>query len=301
MASSTSVGRRTLAITLAAGLSAVVLPNAAHAALYYAIGNQTSNTWDTLTNWAENADGTGSQPGTIAGNDFHSNGFALRTGSTGGSNWGNALTDLTLNSSIGVRAAGAGNIIHGSLTTVSHPTPGSFPTISAGAGGAKLVVADFDNTVNTTLNNTYSNRTLNFVATNLTGSGDFQLTFGSFLTDNSGVIHFSATNASGFTGDITWLNTTAAILNFDNDLVSGGGLIVPSTGRVQLDQDVTFAAATINGVDLPPGTHSYASLNGAFDTIFVDGGSGSITVLPEPAAMMLAAVFVPLASRRRRP
>lgn len=112
-------------------------------------------------------------------------------------------------------------------------------------------------------------RTLRLRVDKLVGAGDLQ------LVPMGGVIKLSITDAKGYTGDIVLLSGK---LDFDAPLASAGGLSVIAGATVILDQPATFAAATINGVALSPGTHSFEELASTFPGAFADGGSGSITV-----------------------
>ena len=59
-----------------------------------------------------------------------------------------------------------------------------------------------------------------------------------------------------------------------------------------LDQDHTFGLIEIDGVSLATGTYSFADLNSTYDAFFADGGTGSLTVVPEPSYVsLLIAVF----------
>ena len=49
-----------------------------------------------------------------------------------------------------------------------------------------------------------------------------------------------------------------------------------------------------------PGVHPFSELNANFDSNFVDGGTGSITVVPEPASLGLLFAGAGFLIRRRR-
>lgn len=274
----------------AAGIAlAVAGADAAHAAEYYLQASQgTSATWNQLSQWFDQPSGGGSNPATFAGHDFFSNGFTVRTG-TGGFTFGNATTNLFLNSKIVVRTGGSPN-----FSTVPNLITSGTAQIAAGAGSAALAVTNFTNgtTTNFTGDST-SGRNLTVNIGTLDGAGDLAL----FQTTT---VHLSITDASGFTGNITWGDASNSVLNFGNDLVSGGGLVALGTSRIALDQNVTFASVTLDGVSLAAGTYSFTALNLAFDDIFVDGGSGSIHVVPEPASAALVLAGAGLALGRRR-
>ena len=91
------------------------------------------------------------------------------------------------------------------------------------------------------------------------------------------------TNGANFKGNIVWGDAKSESLQFGAGTVFGGGLIVPATGRITLNQNVTFSRVTLGGTVLKPDTYSFAVLNAGYDAIFNDGGSGSITVAAQPA------------------
>jgi hypothetical protein len=98
---------------------------------------------------------------------------------------------------------------------------------------------------------------------------------------------------SRFDIDYDWA-TTASLT-----LMSNGG--VTNAIVMTLDQNITVGALTIGGFSLDPAIYSYSALSMAgFGDYFADGG-GSITVIPEPNAALIAmSGVVLLFSRRRR-
>jgi hypothetical protein len=69
-----------------------------------------------------------------------------------------------------------------------------------------------------------------------------------------------------------------ALFEVDYDLTTSGTLTLANGGQMNLHQNCTFSAVTIEGRPLSLGTYSYAQLNAAFSNNFLPGGSGSITV-----------------------
>jgi hypothetical protein len=67
-----------------------------------------------------------------------------------------------------------------------------------------------------------------------------------------------------------------------------------------LDQAIEVGALTIGGDSLSAGTYTFAELNSDYDLFFRDGGSGSITVVPEPSLAALAGIACVLVTMRRR-
>jgi mono/diheme cytochrome c family protein len=71
-----------------------------------------------------------------------------------------------------------------------------------------------------------------------------------------------------------------ALFEVNYDLNSSGALTLANGGLMNLHQNCTFAAVTIQGVSLAAGTYSYAQLAANYPNNFLPGGSGSITVNP---------------------
>jgi hypothetical protein len=121
-------------------------------------------------------------------------------------------------------------------------------------------------------------------------------------TLNSGWLKGAGLNALGF-GNITLTSTQGpSTLDLDYDLTNATGslTLTGTTSKLVLDQNLTFGAVTINGTSLTPGLHSFAELDGNFGANIVDGGNGSIRVVPEPSAFGLLALGSMVLLRRRR-
>jgi hypothetical protein len=119
---------------------------------------------------------------------------------------------------------------------------------------------------------------------------------------NSGWIQGAGNNSLGF-GDILLTSLQgASTLDVNYDLTNPTGSLVVETAlsKLILDQNLTFGSVTIDGTSLSPGVHTFAELNAAFDANFVDGGAGSIIVVPEPASLALAVVGVCTGALQRR-
>ena len=167
-------------------------------------------------------------------------------------------------------------------------------------------------------------RGFNFLAT-LVGDGNLSLDYGhdfgatgvtapavqisssnpTFTGDwivNAGWLQGSGPNSLGF-GDITLTSAQAAStldLNYDLNNPTGALTLAGTTSKLVLDQNLTFGSVSINGSSLAPGFYSFAALNSSFDANIVDGGTGSITVIPEPTVPLLALIGAGALFTRRR-
>ena len=151
------------------------------------------------------------------------------------------------------------------------------------------------------------------VTAGLTGSGTLSLDFGhdfgsaapalqigssnpNFSGDwlvNSGWLKGAGTNSLG-TGNIT-LNSgiqagggSTLDLDYDLNLPSKALTLNGTDSKLVVDQALTFGTVSINGTQLAPGLYTAAQLNTQFDTNIVDGGTGSLRVIPEPSAVLAA-------------
>lgn len=284
----------------------------ANAATYYLQANQVSgsNTWSANADWFNQTSGGGSNPvvfpggssgggaGSWTGNTFDTQGFALRTNSSTYT-FGDTNTTLVLHTptsrGMAVRTSGS------AVSTVPNlNSQGGLIFSGANAPAiSNLTVTNFINSSGTTLQPGDSDaRTLNLNIGTLTGNGNFTLK----NSVNNGTVQLTVGNASGYTGDITFDASRVNILEFKNDLISGGGLVLGTNSQINLKQNVTFETVEINGSFLAAGTYPYAALNSTYDSYFVDGGSGSITVVPEPGTLALLGMagLVMRRSRRRQ-
>jgi len=121
-------------------------------------------------------------------------------------------------------------------------------------------------------------------------------------TLNAGWLKGSGANSLG-TGNFTLTSSEGpSTIDFDYDLSSPSrSLVLTGTAsKLVLDQNLTFGTVTINGTTLAPGLYTYAQLNSQFDSNIVDGGTGTVTVVPEPASAALLLLGTLPALRRRR-
>lgn len=255
------------------------------------------------------ANGSGSTATDMAGNDFFSNGRVARFQSA---NLANAATftgnSFTLNS------LGQLKVTHASGYTVGNLIISGTAGLLANAGGPNnvLTAANLSMTSGSTLGFAHLNLTnshLDMRIGTLTGSGN--LVIGSAVSTYASItgntVLLSATDAGAYTGTLSWGSATNqnVVLDFNSTFASAGSLIARANDRINLDQNLTFSSVTIAGTTLTAGTYSFATLNSTFDAVFVDGGSGSITVgaIPEPStyAAVSGAAVLGLALWRRRP
>jgi len=124
--------------------------------------------------------------------------------------------------------------------------------------------------------------------------------------NNISTLKASSAGALGLDADVTLALWSR--FDVDYDWITTGSLTLMGNGGVgnaivmTLDQNITVGALSIAGFSLEPATYSYSALSTAgFGDYFVDSG-GSITVIPEPNAVLIAASgfgAVVLFSRRR--
>lgn len=238
------------------------------------------------TYWNSARDGSGSAPALLAGNDFLTNNHILRTSA---STFAGAT--LTLE-------GGAQDKLFLKNGLNNTATVGSFSSVGGGSieqadavANSNLSVTSYSNSGTGTKLTATAGRGMTLSVGTLTGSGNFSL-------QSTGTVRLSLSSAAGYTGSITF--AAAGTLDFENSLTTGGGLTISNGGKVQLDQNVAFSSLTINGSPQGAGTYSYSSLNSTYPTIFLAGGSGSITVVPEPAAALLLGFGLLLLHLRRQ-
>lgn len=282
-------------------LAALVLLGmaSAPAAVYYiqanSPNNATGNNINNVGNYWDQTSGGGIHPASMAGNDFSNNGWDIRIspGSTAGSVTFLGDSLILNNGSASMRVAG------GTATVGTINSLGGTGIFSGGA--ATLAVTTFSNAGNTTLVNSGTSGTIfHLSSTTLSGAGDLIL---NSTTGTGRNIQLTINTGTAFTGDILWTGTNMPVLQFGNNLSLGGGLIATNAAsRIFLNRDVTFANLNLNGSNLAAGSYSYSYLTSNYGTIFTSGGSGSITVVPEPSVVFLVALGLALIIyfRRRR-
>ncbi|MDQ8207516.1 hypothetical protein QEH52_08350 [Coraliomargarita sp. SDUM461003] len=108
-----------------------------------------------------------------------------------------------------------------------------------------------------------------------------------FATGNGALGNADVTIGSGINFDVDYdINNTTKALNLDGIMI--------------LDQDHTFGMVQIDGDTLAAGTYSFEDLNSSYDAFFVDGGTGSLTVVPEPSYFALSLAILAMVGFSRR-
>jgi len=235
------------------------------AADWYLHADQSSD-WNTLVDWWSAVSG-GSNPSAISANDdFFTNGFLLRTpaGSVS-STFGGA--SLTVN---------GGSLLlknTGTASVTVHNLDVTGGTISNGtSGNLNFNVTYFNAASSTTFDAVASTRGFNLVANRLSGSGNITL-----LGHGGGPLLLNVANANSYTGTITLSASSPGALTLQNGLFSAGALVVNTGSSVTVNQPVSFAGLTVNGVVKSAGVYTAASLGFA--------GSGTVTVTNRPQKM----------------
>ncbi len=236
---------------------------------YYLTASQGGGlSWSTLTAWTNSA---GANPISISGaDDYDLNSFVART-PTGASPvfGGKSLTS----------SGGSILLKHTGTATITNLID---------VGGAKLVVGNAAVTQAVHLVGFFldgytqlsagSDRGVDVQIEGLTGSKTMRMGDGSSALGYYGL---TITDAAGFTGTIQSTFGTTDWKN-DADLSSATYEIVTAGYEdVILNSDITVKTLIIGGTEYDPGTYSFETLNAAHDSSFVDGGTGSITVLNE--------------------
>jgi len=209
------------------------------------------------------------------------NGGALHNGNASNTTTVSGAINVLSASTLDLSSEGSNLVNNGAdvtrFLTIAATLSGS-GLLNVGNGGTAPTAATF-----ATLGN------VNVTSTNNTFSGGWNV--------QSGILHGQSSGSLG-TGNIT----VGASGGFDTDYnVSLPTKSFSLSGLMQLDQNDTFGNVSINGTPLAAGTYNFAQLSTAFPTNFVPGGTGSITVAPEPASLGIIAVSaLGLLQRRRR-
>lgn len=223
--------------------------------------------WTTLSDWRANPNGSGASPSAWSSADtFDTNGYLLRS-PTGTGTYVFAGGKLRLS---GVNGTLALKTYNNGVSVFPHIVGAGGRVLNYSSGTQYVQVGQFEN-LNGVEFSAASGRGLKLTANTLTGPGAITVVGG-------GVLRLDVANAVDYTGDLV---VAAGSLDFDNNLVSGGGLRIQSGTTVVLDQAVTFPSLTIAGTRFDPGSLDYLDLKALYPSIFVSGTSiGKITVRP---------------------
>lgn len=143
-------------------------------------------------------------------------------------------------------------------------TNGNFVAITQNLGGEGALTKLGDGELALTAENFYAGGTVVSGGTLAVWEGA-TLGFGGIVVENGGTLDF----------DYAFSLTTA-------------GLVLEEGSHFKLDENLTFGGLTIDGTTFAEGVYDYATLKATYGDIFVDGGSGQITVtsaVPEPATV----------------
>ncbi len=138
----------------------------------------------------------------------------------------------------------------------------------------------------------------------LAGSGGLEV----YQAAGDSAILKLAHSSNTYTGD--WTVTDGKLWASASNSLGSGDIAIGANGKIDVDydhynadaaftldglmtldadEDHTFGAITINSTSLSPGTYDFNYLNANFDANFVNGGSGTLTVIPEPGTLALLA------------
>ena len=266
-----------------AGIMVLVLSLSAisYADTYKLIHDQgTGGSWDTLGDWTNTVAGT---PPTaiLPADDYDMDGFILRSPTGASPSFG--AGSLTSSSVGGVI------LFKHTAGTASITNFNEFAGVVFGAGNPtstqSVHLVGFSNNIFSQLS-AGSAQGVDVQIDNWTGNGILRM---GNATSAIGYYGLTITDALGFTGTI---DSTFGTTDWKNDAdLSNASYKIVTAGYedVILNSDITVKALTIGGTGYGPGTYSFATLNAAHDSTFVDGGAGSITVLGESKSYKLIA------------
>ncbi|WFB34671.1 PEP-CTERM sorting domain-containing protein [Kiritimatiellota bacterium B12222] len=250
-------------------------------------------------------------------NDYVNNAYTLRTPTSSSTFNGKSLT-LETGGSLLLKPNGAGRvytvndlildggkIIHGQPSITTSEIAGNITLLSDSIYDAS--------------GSSYRRAT---ISASITGSSVFDITLGNsdrleissvsnnfsglwqvnqYGTENVTSYGFVA-SGDGSLGNASVFIDTLVAFDVDYDIYNPTKSLTMN-GEMILDQDHTFGSVSIGGNALAAGTYTFADLNSSFDANFRDGGTGSITVIPESsslALMLLSVCGLCMGLRKRR-
>ncbi len=218
-----------------------------------------TDNWNTLVDWFSAASG-GTNPSAINSADyFDTNGFQLRT-PTGSTSFSFGATVLSMNGgAIYLKYTNPG------VATIPELHSSGGTVLNGNTGTLGLNVTNFVNTGTTSFDVGSNSHGLKLAFGTLSGTGGI-----SFSGHTGGPILLGITDASAYTGTLTFSGTSPSVITFQNAINSSGGLVINTGNSVTLNYALTFDALTVNGTVYTSGTYSAATLGFT--------GTGSITV-----------------------
>lgn len=289
----TSIGAMKTLLSVILTVAFVSAQSASATILYLVDSNSfPSQNWNTLSDYNTQPDGSGSTPTSITSSDdvVVLGGRVIRAPNGATSTF--PANSLLLDENSQLNLDGLPDVTMGNFTTGGS---GAGNIFVRDAGTTTLSITNWTVDAFTRVRLTNTGKILDLNVTTLSGGNNI-LQLGE---DANNTVNFSVVDASGFGGTLRALRNT----DFDNDLNLTSGLLdISSTGRITLDQDLSVGALTIAGTNLGIGSYDFTFLNTNFDTQFVDGGTGSITVVPEPntVGLVLSAILVGVWRNRSR-
>lgn len=249
-----------------------------------------------------------------AANDYVNAGFTLRTPTSNSTFNGNSLT-LQTGGSLLLKPGGAdrvftinnlilagGSIVHGQPSITTSEIAGSI-TLTADSSYS----ANGSSYRRATISASISGSSVFNISLGTSDRLEISSSFNSFDGEwrlnqyaSESPLGFFATG-NGSLGNASVTIDTGIVFDVDYDINNPTKSLVLD-GIMTLDQDHTFGLVQVNGDTLAAGSYTFAELNSAYNDFFADGGTGSITVVPEPSyfGLLLAVFAIVGASRRTR-
>lgn len=231
---------------------------------YMSVNQPVGSSWNTLSQWKPNPDGTGTSPAVINSFDnyiVNVSGRNLRTPETD-SIFGGGSVVVSGGAYLRLKAPS------GKISTIPELVTSGTANIASGFTGITqtLVLGDWRVDTGTTTVTTGTGGTIDLQVNYLYGAGN--------VTIGSGSIIRPRVNHGGrFTGTLTVATGASLVLN--DTFGIGGPLVVQSGGNVTLNAWTYVTGLTVAGVTKPLGTYTAASLGFA--------GTGTL-VVSQPTA-----------------
>jgi hypothetical protein len=224
--------------------------------------------WTQNGSWFDQTSGGGNNPEFLSGNNFHTNGFTLRTGIGPATTFSGA--SLTLDGILFQPQSPQVNILNTLIVTGG----GSF-RVHNDQGVVVCTIGTLDVGSDYRLRSPLATHALTSNIGVLTGSAN--LTFNNILELGTHTVNVG--DASGYTGDIRVNDTILTFVGSGNAFPKSTlVLLEPDYITIELSGDVLFGALTGNGIAaLEPGDYNATELN-ALVGFPVFSGEGNLTV-----------------------